>query len=301
MLNRKQSWLSLTLALLVFTTGCVPNNFTFEKEFGKSGSGNAEFLSPTDMDIDKDGNLVVADAGNTRFQIISPTGTFVASGGEFGVDKMKLQSISGLGVDKANNTVWVCDQKGNKIVKFDLDGTPIKKVTKNMKFPMDAAVDKDSNVYVIMSRNSDIFKFSESGEPLGKIGGQGKAALVFPTSIVIHKDIIYVTDFGGKRIVKLDLEGNFIEEIKSKGEYEEMKGPSGIHIDDNGNLYVLDLGEVPVVILSPDGKLISQVGTFGNHEGNFLYPTGVIAKTRDDVYVLDNSRNTVLNFVKKAK
>lgn len=301
MLNRKQSWLSLTLALLVFTTGCVPNNFTFEKEFGKSGSGNAEFLSPTDMDIDKDGNLVVADAGNTRFQIISPSGAFVAAGGEFGVDKMKLQSISGLGVDKSTNTVWVCDQKGNKIVKFDIDGTPMKKVTKNMKFPMDAAVDKDSNVYVIMSRNSDIFKYSENGEPLGKIGGQGKAALVFPTSIVIHNDVIYVTDFGGKRIVKLDLEGNFIEEIKSKGEYEEMKGPSGIHIDDSGNLYVLDLGEVPVVILSPDGKLISQVGTFGNHEGNFLYPTGVIAKTRDDVYVLDNSRNTVLNFVKKAK
>ena len=299
MFTKKQAWLP-TLALLVFITGCVPNNFTFQKEFGKSGSGSAEFLSPTDMDIDKNGNLVVADAGNTRFQVISTSGSVVSSGGEFGVDKMKLQSISGIGVDKSTNVVWVCDQKGNKIVKFDIDGTPMTKVTSNMKYPMDVAVDKDSNVYVIMSRKSEIYKYSEEGRYLGKIGGQGKAALIFPTSITIYEDTIYITDFGGKRIVKLNLEGSFIEEIKNKGEYEEMKGPSGLHIDDLGNLYVLDLGEVPVVILSPDGKLISQIGTFGNHEGNFLYPTGVIAKTKEDVYVLDNSRNTILNFVKKA-
>lgn len=302
MLDKKQALISLTLALLVFTTGCVPNNFTFEKEFGKSGSGSAEFLNPTDLDIDKEGNLVVADAGNTRFQVISTSGKTITTGGEFGVGKTKLQSISGIGVDKSTNYVLVCDQKGNKIVKYDLtDGSYLDTISKNMKYPMDVAVDSHSNIYAIMSRKSEIYKFSDFGQPLGKIGGQGKAALVFPTSILIYNDVIYITDFGGKRIVKLNLDGTFIEEIKTKGEYEEMKGPSGLHIDDAGNLYVLDLGEVPVVILSPDGKLISQVGTFGNHEGNFLYPTGVIAKSRDDVYVLDNTRNTVLNFVRKSK
>ena len=302
MLKGKQAWLPLTLSLLVFATGCVPNSFKFEKEFGKSGSGTAEFLNPTDMDIDKNGNLVVADAGNTRFQVISTSGSVITTGGEFGVGKKKLQSISGIGIDKSTNAVWVCDQKGKKVNKYDVsDGSYMITISKNMKFPMDVAVDSQSNVYVIMSRNSEIYKYSDYGEFIEKIGGQGKAALVFPTSIVIHDDIIYITDFGGKRIVKLKLDGTFIEEIKNKGEYEPMKGPSGLHIDDLGNLYVLDLGEVPVVILSPDGKLISQVGTFGNHEGNFLYPTGVIAKTRDDVYVLDNTRNTVLNFVKKAR
>jgi hypothetical protein len=80
-----------------------------------------------------------------------------------------------------------------------------------------------------------------------------------------------------------------------------MKGPSGLHIDVVGNLYVLDLGEVPVVILSPEGKLISQVGEFGNKEGSFLYPIGIIAKDTDDIYILDNSRNTIINFAKIHK
>ena len=84
-----------------------------------------------------------------------------------------------------------------------------------------------------------------------------------------------------------------------KGEHEEMRGPSGLFIDDSGNLYVLDLGEIPVVVLSSTGEVISQIGAFGNHEGNFLYPTGVVAKSQNQVFVLDNSRNTILSFEKK--
>ena len=89
--------------------------------------------------------------------------------------------------------------------------------------------------------------------------------------------------------------------VQSASEYEEMKGPSGMHIDKDGNLYVLDLGEVPVVILSPTGKFISKIGDFGNQPGSFLYPTGVIAKSAEEIYVLDNSRNTILNFKKKPE
>lgn len=301
MLNKKQAWLSLTLILLAFSTGCVPNNFAYNKEYGKSGSGTGEFLSATDMDKDSDGNLVVADAGNTRFQVITTSGNVIKQGGEFGTDRLKLQSISGIGVDQTLGFIWVCDQKGNKLVRFDSDGRPDIKVTKNMKFPMDVTVDNDSNLYVIMTRNPDIYKYDSEGNFIDKIGGKGKGALVFPTSITIHKDVLYVTDFGGKRIAKFDLDGNYIEEIKNKGEYEEMQGPSGLTLDEDGNLYVLDLGEVPVVVLTPDGKLISQIGSFGNQEGSFLYPTGVIAKSKDDVFVLDNSRNAIINFKKKSQ
>ena len=299
MFKGKQAWLYITVVLVLFTTGCVPNNFMFKKEFGKSGSGQAEFLSPTDMDLDKKGNLVVADSGNTRFQIISTDGSVISSGGEFGLDGTKLQSISGIGVDRVDNVVWVCDQKGNKVVKFDTDGTPLAKVTKNMKYPMDVAADKNNNIYVLMSRKSEIYKYSDNGNFIEKIGGGDKASLVFPTSITIFNNVIYVTDFGGKRIVKLNLDGTFIEEITKKGEHEEMRGPSGLFIDDSGNLYVLDLGEIPVVVLSSTGEVISQIGSFGNHEGNFLYPTGVVAKSQNQVFVLDNSRNTILSFEKK--
>lgn len=298
---RKNKNVLLLLIALTLTTGCVPNKFQFDKEFGKSGSNRGEFLSATDLDVTKDGNIIVADAGNTRYQILTPDGNSVLSAGESGREGYKLQSITGIGANYLTGDVWVCDQRGNKVVRFDADGTPNLKVTNKMKYPMDVAIDRNGNAYVIMSKIPEIYKYDSNGNYLATIGGSGKAALVFPTSILLNEGHIFISDFGGKRVVKLNLDGDFVADYKDKGEYEEMKGPSGMHIDKEGNLYILDLGEVPVVVLTPDGKLISKIGDFGNQAGNFLYPTGVIAKSPDEIYVLDNSRNTILNFKKKAE
>lgn len=294
--------LALSLILIAgLSTGCVPDKFKFEKEFGKSGSNRREFLSATDMDINSKGDLVIADAGNTRIQVVNTSGDSVMAAGESGREGYKLQSITGIGVNPLTDDVLVCDQRGNKIIRFTSDGTPNLRIVSKMKFPMDVCLDRNGNCYVIMSKQSEVYKYDSNGKFISTIGGSGKAAMLFPTSIILHKDHFFITDFGGKRIVKLSLNGTFVGEYKEKGEYEEIKGPSGLHIDQNGNLYILDLGEVPVVILSPDGKLISKVGDFGNQPGQFLYPTGVIAKSPEEIYVLDNSRNTILNFVKKPE
>jgi len=291
-------------AMIIFTglsAGCVPDKFQFEKEFGKSGSNRTEFLSATDMDLTSKGDLVIADAGNTRIQVITPSGDSVMAAGESGREGYKLQSITGIGVNPLTDDVLVCDQRGNKIVRFDPNGEPNLRIIEKMHYPMDVCIDRKGNSYVLMSKQSEIFKYNANGKFIATIGGSGKAAMLFPTSIILNNDHLFITDFGGKRIVKLTIDGVFVAEYKEKGEYEDIKGPSGIHIDKEGNLYILDLGEVPVVILSPDGKLISKVGNFGNQSGQFLYPTGVIAKNPEEIYVLDNSRNTVLNFVKKPE
>jgi DNA-binding beta-propeller fold protein YncE len=253
------------------------------------------------MDINSKGDLVIADTGNTRIQVLTTDGNSVMAAGESGREGYKLQSITGIGVNPITDDVLVCDQRGNKIVRFDPDGNPNLRIVDKMKFPMDVCLDRRGDSYVIMSKQSEIYKYDANGKYLTTIGGSGKAAMLFPTSIILNNNHLFVTDFGGKRVVKLNLEGSFVAEYKTKGEYEEIKGPSGMHIDKDGNLYILDLGEVPVVILAPDGTLISKVGDFGNHTGQFLYPTGVIAKSPEEIYVLDNSRNTILNFVKKPE
>lgn len=268
------------LIAVASATGCVPDKFQYDREFGKSGSNRGEFLSATDLDLNKNGNLVLADGGNTRIQVLSTDGNALMTAGESGREGYKLQSVAGIGVNHLTDDIWVCDQRGNKIVRFDVSGTPNLKVTSKMKYPMDVAIDRSGDAYVIMSKIPEVYKYDASGNYLSTIGGSGKAALVFPTSILIHDNFLFISDFGGRRIVKLDMEGKFIAEFKDKGEYEEMKGPSGMHIDKDGNLYILDLGEVPVVILSSTGKFISKLGDFGNQPGSFLYPTGVIAKSQ---------------------
>jgi len=297
----KKITLVLLIVILSTLTGCVPDKFKFEKEFGQSGSDRNQFLSPSDLDINSKGHLVVADAGNTRIQVITVDGNSVMVAGESGREGNKLQSITGIGVNPLTDEILVCDQRGNKIIRFDSEGTVNLRITAKMKYPMDVAVDRHGNAYVIMSKVPEIYKYDARGNFVETIGGSGKSAMAFPTSIVLTRDNIFVTDFGGRRIVKLSMTGQFVAEFKSKGEYEEMKGPSGMHVDKNGNLYILDLGEVPVVLLSPDGQLISKIGDFGNQPGRFLFPSGIIAKSPEEIYVLDNSRNTILNFVKKPE
>jgi DNA-binding beta-propeller fold protein YncE len=301
MTNKRLNLIVVALVFSTLVTGCVPSKFQFEEEIGSSGSGKGQFLSATDLDITKDGNIVVCDNGNTRYQVITPKGKVRLTAAEQGRVGYKITRMGGIGVNPLTNDVWVCDQRGNKVVRFDPTGRPNLKVTKHMRYPLDVAIDRIGNAYIIMSKKPEIYKYSPEGQFIEKLGGTGKAALIFPTSIIIKDSDVYITDFGGKRIVKMDLKGNFVKEFKSKGEYEAIKGPSGIHVDDDGNLYILDLGEVPVVVLSKEGELISKIGDFGNEEGRFVYPTGVIAKSSEEIFVLDNSRNTILRFIKKPE
>ena len=299
MLNKKIALSLLIIAL--FATGCVPEKFQFEKEIGKAGTGEGEFLNATDLELTLDGNLVISDAGNTRFKVITPDGRLKFEAGNRGHENYRLATISGIGVNPLTGDIWACDQRGSKIVRFDPDGRPNLRITEKLRFPMDIALDRKGYAYVIMSRNPQINKYNADGRFVSTIGGSGKAAFIFPTTITFHQDHLFITDFGGKRIVKLDTEGNFVREYTQKGEFEEMKGPSGMHLDSEGNMYILDLGEVPVVLLNKEGELISKIGDFGNEPGRFLYPTGVVAKSEDEIFVLDNSRNTILQFKRKPE
>jgi len=302
-MTNKKLFIWVVILITITITGCVPDKFQFEKEICESGSGGGQLLGGTDMDLTKEGFLVIADAGNKRFQIISPEGTSIMTGGDSSSvrENYKLGSLTGIGVDKVTNDIWVCDQRENKIVRFDSYGKPNLRITKNVRRPMDVAIGKDGAAYVIMSKKSSIFKYDKNGKFLEAIGGTGKGTMIYPTTINISNDFIYITDYAGKRILKLDINGEFVAEFCSKGEQEALMGPSCLHTDAEGNLYVLDLGEIPIVILSPDGELVSKIGEFGETKGQFLYPTGILAKTNEDIYVLDNTKNTILNFKKKPE
>ena len=298
---RKKSIVVAMALALALTTGCVPDQFRFEKEIGKSGTGKGQYLSANDLELTKSGDVIVADAGNLRYQVISPAGTVKLISGDKGKMGYKLLSISGIGSNPLTNDLWVCDQRANKILRFNPSGVPTLKITKGLHYPMDVALDKQGNAYVLMSKKPHVYVLNSRGKLVKKIGGSGKTALIFGTSIIIKDKSLYIADYGGKRILKMSTSGKFEAEFKSKGDYEEMKGPSAVHVDDKDNMYVLDLGEVPVVVLSPKGELISKIGDFGNEKGKFLYPRGIIAKSDEEILVLDNSRNCILNFKKKPE
>ncbi len=77
-----------------------------------------------------------------------------------------------------------------------------------------------------------------------------------PEDIFVKDGRIYVADSGGSRIVIMDLSTN---EVSFIGE-ELLSSPTGVYVDEQGNILVADYGLEKVVLLSKDGKELKSYG-----------------------------------------
>ena len=86
-----------------------------------NGISDGQFNSPTNLAIDSNDNVYVADTGNNRIQKFDNNGNFITKWGGFNsTNDQKLGDIELIAID-SNNIVYVVD--GSEIKKFDNNGT----------------------------------------------------------------------------------------------------------------------------------------------------------------------------------
>jgi len=76
--------------------------------FGKSGRGDGEFLTPTAVAVDRQGNVYVADRDRHCIQKFNQEGNFLAKWGSRGTDPGQFGRPTGLAVD-VDGTIYVAD------------------------------------------------------------------------------------------------------------------------------------------------------------------------------------------------
>lgn len=190
------------------------------------------FDSPSGIDIDKDGNLFVADIFNYRIRKITPDGlvsTFAGSGhrsiDDIGV-KVGFDAAEGIHI-AADGNMYVADGGSNRIRKITPTGTVstfagsdignsdgIRLVAK-YALPKGLCMDPSGNIYVVDRLNYKIRKITPEGVTStlagssdgGYADGKGPAALFsFPEGICIDTNgNLYVTDSGNYKFEKLPL------------------------------------------------------------------------------------------------
>jgi DNA-binding beta-propeller fold protein YncE len=263
------------------------------------------FSFPSDIAIDSNGNVYVADSENDRIQKFSSSGTFITKWGSEGSGDGEFNNPDGIAIDAQGN-VYVADSENDRIQKFSSSGTFITKWGSEgsgdgeFNNPTGIAIDAQGNVYVAAHWNDRIQKFSSSGTFITKWGsyGRGDGEFIGPHGIAIDaQGDVYVADNENYRIQKFSSSGTFITKWGSEGSGDgEFDRPFGIAIDAQGNVYVTEIHNDRIQKFSSSGTFITKWGSEGSGDGEFNYPTGIAIDAQGNVYVTEIVNDRIQKF-----
>ena len=103
-------------------------SFKFLTYFGGPGKpgqrDKGRFLFPTNVAVDRQGNIYVADTGNYRVQILDPAGKFIRAFGAQGDAPGEFIRPKGIAVDSQGH-IYVADAEFNNFQIFTPEGQPL--------------------------------------------------------------------------------------------------------------------------------------------------------------------------------
>ena len=113
---------------------------------------------------------------------------------------------------------------------------------------------------------------------------------------------VWIADSGNDRIQKFDGNGKFISQFGSSGgtrpPYKpgEFKAPSGVTVDAEGNIWVVDTGCHRIQKFDEDWDFILEVGTEGWGQEKFYLPENIIAESTGTILVVDTSNHNIKRY-----
>lgn len=108
----------MALCLLAVATGAADARVDYSRvgEWGELGSADGQFRRPVGIDVDRAGNVYVADFANGRVHIFKPDGAFDDSF-EIRDSTGRLALPGGIAVDLEGN-VYIATYYLGKVLKF---------------------------------------------------------------------------------------------------------------------------------------------------------------------------------------
>jgi len=246
-------------------------------------TGAASFKTPCSVLAAQSGILYVSDFGTNRIRKIMPNGdvsTLVGNGIIGAIDSIGDQATLfnpyGMAFDK-NENIFVVDAGGDKIRKITQDGKvatfagssggDVNANGKNAKFnnPTSLVFDTAGNIYVSDCYNQKIKKITPNGDVSTFAG----------TGIIGFKD--------GSRLTAT------------------FSNPGGLAFDSKGNLYVCDILNNLIRVISPSGNVTTLAGgagvkgrTNGKYkDAYFNAPISIAIDEQDNLYVADKGNNCI--------
>jgi sugar lactone lactonase YvrE len=289
----------------------------------------AQFGSGSDLALDQNGNLYVADTGNT-IRVVTPEGVVTTLAGTAGVKgsadgvgaAAQFSGFAGIAVDQAGN-VFVADEGNYTVRKITPPG-----VVTTLAGTAGVNGDNDGQGAAATFSESSALTIDSGGNLLvGQFNGGvrlvtpgGTVSTLFPSGLKgeveagSFAEAIYVStlaaDTAGNLYVA-DAENNMLWKITAGGSVTALAGssngfgsangigaaarfaqPNAVAVDGSGNVYVADTGNDMIRKITPTGAVTTLAGTPLGYNGGSADGTGSAAQFSQPMGVaVDQSGN----------
>lgn len=220
---------------------------------------SADFSEPSDVAVSKDGKIYVVDGVNHRIKVFNKNGQALSAFGKEGSRNGRFQFPLGIDVDNAGN-IYIADAGNNRVQIFD----------RHTNFT--AAIDLPA----------------KGDKPAD------------PTDVAVDesRNRLYAVDNDNHRLLVYDLSTRqLINTIGGAGDQElKFRYPFLAALNRENYLYVVDVINTRVQVISPDGLFVTYVGGWGVEKGRFFRPKGVAVDANDRIYVSDSYMGVIQVF-----
>jgi outer membrane protein assembly factor BamB len=281
--------------------------FKVESNWAKLPEGQTIGATHGGIVVDQSGKIYVSSDGPQSVMVFAPDGKLLRN------FPAELSGMHGLMIREENGTEYIygAHVTKNEVVKMNLDGSVVWKIgvphesglyKKDTDYrPTAVAVVPDGRILVADGYGASIIhEYSPERKWLRVIGSRGTGDGQFRTCHGITYDPnhgqprLLVCDRENKRIVQLDLQGNFVRTLAT-----DLRRPCAISLR-NGVMAVAEL-EGRVALLDGDGKLLGTLGDNPDQkqwaqfklapefwqDGIFIAPHGVAWDAAGNLFVQD--------------
>jgi DNA-binding beta-propeller fold protein YncE len=221
----------------------------------------------------------------------------------------QLAEPYGVAVDSKNN-LYVADQKVGAIFIFNTETREVEliknKVHAHFVRIIGLAMDDNDRLFVSDPglRHVLVFNAAHKAEDVITEG------LVSPSGLAIDRENrqLYVSDVELDQVLVYDADTFKLKrkigttghnhELTSAGDFAK---PTGLAVDQEGDLYVADTLNNRIEIFDADGRFISTFGKAGDGPGYFARPKGVAVDGDGHIWVADGVQDRVQVFNKETQ
>ena len=221
----------------------------------------------------------------------------------------QLAEPYGVAVDSKNN-LYVADQKVGAIFIFNTETRDVELI-KNKTHAhfvriVGLAMDDSDRLFVSDPGLRHVLVF-DAAHKADDVITEGLAE---PSMLAIDREnrLLYVSDVELDQVLVYDADTLKLKrKIGTTGHKHELTSPgdfakpTGLAVDQDGNLYVADTLNNRIEIFDADGKFISTFGKNGDGPGYFARPKGVAIDSDGHIWVADGVQDRVQVFNQEAR